>query len=246
MENIDKILKEYGLDEREAGLYLASLALGRASIAEIAKKAGIKRTTAYLTFQSLEKKGLMGSFRMSSGLRFVATQPEMLVEKTERQLEELKLILPQLKSISEKTDGPRIYYYEGKEGYFTAVEDSLKMTNETVRHMGSLAEIHRVIGRDYDLNYYVPSRVKRHIMIHGLYFQSEISGDIQKRNAIELREIRYLPEKYNYKTSILIYGDKVAIFSSKKELVTVIIESKDIAETERKKFDLIWDLLGKS
>jgi HTH-type transcriptional regulator, sugar sensing transcriptional regulator len=242
--DVDKILKEYGLDERESALYLASLSLGDASMAEIAEKAGVKRTTAYLTFGSLEKKGLMGSFKMSGGLRFVATRPEALVEKTQRQLEELKLILPQLKSIAEKVDGPRIYYYEGKGGYLTAAEDSLKTANTTIRHMGSLVEIHKVIGRDYDLNYYVPTRVRKHILLNGLYFKSDIPEEIQKRNATDLREIKYLPEKYSCKTSMLIYGDKVAIFSSKKELITVIVESKDIAEAERKKFDLIWDLLN--
>ncbi|MDP2669307.1 MAG: helix-turn-helix domain-containing protein [bacterium] len=241
--NIKKTLKEYGLDERESALYLASLGFGEAGIAEIAKIAGIKRTTAYLTFQSLEKKGLMGSFKMRSGLKFVATRPESLIEKAQRQLEELKLILPELKSISQKADGPKIYYYEGKEGYLTATEDSLKISDSTVRHMGSIAEIHKVIGKDYDMHYYVPTRVKRRIALRGLYFEQEVSEDIKKRNDAELREIRYLPKKYDYKTSMLIYGDKVAIFSSKKELFTVIIESKDIAETERNKFDLIWDIL---
>ena len=244
MENLENILKDYGLDERETALYLASLGLGQASMAELAKKAGIKRTTAYLSFQLLEKKGLMGSFKMSSGLKFVATRPEALLEKAQRQLEEIKLALPQLKSITEKAGGPRIYYYEGKEGYFTAAEDSLKTANTTIRHIGSLAEIHKVVSFDYDANHYVPTRVQRHILFKALYFKSELGENIQKRNhAAELREMKYLPEKYLEKTSTLIYGDKVAIFSSRKELITVVIESKTIVEAERKKFDLIWDLL---
>ncbi len=56
-----------------------------------------------------------------------------------------------------------------------------------------------------------------------------------------LREVKYLPENHLYNSSKLIYGNKVAIFSSKKELVTVIIESPDIVAGEIKLFETIWD-----
>jgi hypothetical protein len=58
-----------------------------------------------------------------------------------------------------------------------------------------------------------------------------------------LRKVKYLPEENIYNTSKLIYGNKVAIFSSKKELITVIIESDDIALSEKQNFDILWKLL---
>lgn len=38
----------------------------------------------------------------------------------------------------------------------------------------------------------------------------------------------------------LFYGNKMAIFSSQKELITVIIESPDIVAAEVKLFETIW------
>lgn len=247
MKAIINSLEEYGLDGREAALYMASLQLGETSMSALARRAGVKRTTAYLGFKSLEKKGLMGSFKMRSGLRFVATRPELLISNAQKKLEELQSLLPELKAFSRQSEyKPRIYYYEGKEGYLVAAEDSLKEANSTVRHVGSLAEAHKIVGLDYDVKYYIPARIKKHILFNALYFRSETEEEIKNRNhAAELREIRYLPEKYSHKTSMLIYGEKIAIFSTKKELITVIIESEQIAESERRKFDLIWDLLGK-
>jgi HTH-type transcriptional regulator, sugar sensing transcriptional regulator len=247
MANIQKILKDYGLDDKEAALYLASLELGETHMARLAKRAGLKRTSAYLIFKALEVRGLMASFKMRSGLRFVGTRPEALINKTKRQLEELESVLPELKAIIQKEGlKPKLYYYEGKEGYLVATEDSLKTTGAIVRHIGALAEIHDVIGFDYDAQHYIPTRVKQRIFFKALYFESETEDEIKNRShAAELREIRYLPEQYHYQTSTLIYGDKIAIFSTRKELITVIIESKEIAESERKKFDLIWDLVGK-
>jgi hypothetical protein len=42
----------------------------------------------------------------------------------------------------------------------------------------------------------------------------------------------------------LIYRNAVTICTSKKELIAVKIESEEIAEAEKKKFDLIWDLIA--
>ena len=80
MQDIKQTLKELGLDDGEVALYLASLKLGEAGMSELSREAELKRTSAYVVFQALEKKGLMGSFKMRSGLRFVATPPDNAIK----------------------------------------------------------------------------------------------------------------------------------------------------------------------
>jgi sugar-specific transcriptional regulator TrmB len=242
MEDIKQILNNIGLDDGETSLYLASLKLGEAGMSELAREAQIKRTSAYVVFQSLEKKGLMGSFKMRGGLKFVATPPDVLLRKTQKQAEDLKNLLPQLNSLLQKPNQkPQITYYEGKQGYLIASEDSLKIANSTIRHIGSISEIHKVIGEDWDLNYYIPTRLKKHINFKALYFKSQMPESFLKSNHAELlREVKYLPENQLYNSSKLIYGNKMAIFSSQKELITVIIESPDIVAAEIKLFETIW------
>ncbi|MEI8339824.1 MAG: helix-turn-helix domain-containing protein [bacterium] len=246
-ELLNKLI-EYGLKEREASLYLASLELGESGMSAIAKKAKIKRSTAYLTFKTLEERGLMGSFKMRFGLRFVATRPETFFTREERRLKELTFILPQLKELTiTKSYKPKIMYYEGREGYRIAIEDSLKTPGITLRHIGSLKEAHKVMGEDYDFNHYMPTRIKNKIFLKGLYFNdvTERAKEwILPENEIKhLRKIYYLPEKYNHNTSTLIYNDRVIISGGSKELIVVVIESKEIAHSEQQKFDLIWDLI---
>lgn len=247
MLDIKQTIKELGLDDAEVALYLGSLKLGEAGMSELSREAQLKRTSAYVVFQSLEKKGLMGSFKMRGRHKFVATSPEFLLKKTEKQVEDLKNLLPLLNSLAQKKDQrPQITYYEGKEGYILASEDSLRYQNSTIRHIGSISEIHKVIGEDWDLNYYIPTRLKKRIHFKALYFKSQMPESFLKSNHRELlREVKYLPEQHLYQTSKLIYGNKLAIFSSKKELITVIIESADIADSERKNFDIIWGLIAK-
>ena len=54
-------LKELGLAEKEAKVFLASLELGSSAVQEIAKKAEINRATTYVIIEKLMKKGLMSS-----------------------------------------------------------------------------------------------------------------------------------------------------------------------------------------
>ena len=244
MKEIQQSLQNIGLHEKEAGLYLASLNLGEASMSSLAKQAGLKRSTAYLTFKSLEGKGLMGSFKMRSGLKFVATRPEAMKIKMQQQLEELDSILPGLKVLAEKSgDQPKITFYEGKQGYLVALHDTLKISNKTLRQIASITELHKTITEDYDVKHYMPKRIAKRIFIKALYTQ-DISERLKNReHGKELREVKYLPAQYPIKTSTLIYDSKVVITTSKKELITVMIESEEIAAAEKAKFDLIWDIV---
>ncbi len=227
---------------------MASLELGESSMSIIAKRAKIKRPTAYLTFKTLESRGLMGSLKMHNGLRFIATKPEIFFLHEERKLKELTNLLPQFKElIISKPYQPKVFFYEGDEGYKTAVEYSLKTPNTIIRYIGSFEEVYKVVGVDYDNKYYMPRRVKNKILIRNLTFNNLLdqSKIINKEiNKEQLREMRFLPVKYNFHTATMICDDLVIIFSGSEEKIAAVIESKEIAFSEKQKFDLIWDLLG--
>jgi len=50
-------LQKLGLSDKESKVYLASLELGPAPIAAIAKQASVNRPTTYVIIESLIKKG---------------------------------------------------------------------------------------------------------------------------------------------------------------------------------------------
>lgn len=248
--DIKQVLKNYGLSDEETRLYLAGLKMGEAPLARIAKDAGIKRSSAYLIAKNLEEKGLMGNFKLPNGLRFVASPPSLLAEQAKKKLSEINEIVPELKAIQKKSQfNPKVTVYEGKEGYIAIANESLKKAGSTVRSIGSLKKIYEIVGQEYDQNYYMPERIKNNVKIKALYFEKEITNffppDVftSEKNSREMREIKFLPENYSDSTHILIYQNTVAIFTSKKELMAIKIESEEIANSEKNKFDLIWGLL---
>ena len=245
--NLKQTLKSFGLSEAEIQLYLAGLQTGEAPLSEIAKNAGIKRGSAYLTAKNLEEKGLMGNFKMKSGLKFVSSPPQVLLRQAQRNTENITKIIPELKAIQKGSeDKPTITVYEGHKGYLSVLEDSLNMYSQTIRAIGSLGQYYDVITYEYDDTYYIPTRIKNKIKLKGLYFEDKAVEKFPKeRDAKELRQVKILPNQYYQPSLTFIYRNTVVTFSTKKELIAVKIVSKDIAQSEKAKFDLIWDLLEK-
>src|SRR3989344_1025474 len=223
MQDLEDILEVIGLNPKEAGLYLAALNVGDAPMTRLAKQAGIKRSTAYQIFKGLEKRGIMGSFKMRGGMHFAAMSPELLYSLRKKELGDLAAILPQLKALeTKKGSKPKLSFFEGQEGYRLALEGSLKRPGNLIRHIGSLSESHNTLGEKYDWEYYIPTRVKQNIHINCLYF-SDIEQLLSKRDDNkELREVRYLPQKFWYKGSSLIYDNKVVMLSGAEEAMTVV------------------------
>ena len=68
-----------------------------------------------------------------------------------------------------------------------------------------------------------------------------------KANKEELRESILLPEKeFPISNEINIYQNKVAILSFGDEKIGIIIESQQIADTQRAIFNLLWKSLKKT
>ena len=57
----------------------------------------------------------------------------------------------------------------------------------------------------------------------------------------ELRKSKFIA-KLNFQTVTYIYGDKVVILSLETEVIGLIIENKNIADTQRRMFDFLWGI----
>jgi len=240
-------LQKIGLSESEAGIYLAAVSLGECGMSELAQRAGMKRTSAYVTSEALEKKGLLGTFKTKQGTRYVAKDPKYLLDELHKHTDELERVLPELKALQKSNvEKPTVTYYEGVDAYIRAVEMCLKKQHSTIFHIGSLSEGHKTLGEDYDFKYFMPERVKKHIYLKALYtpdigykFEKDTEGKL-------LREIKFLPKEYPMKTLTLIFGSTVVISTTKKTLTTLVIESDEIAEAERAKFELMWNTIKRA
>ena len=58
MNELLNSIKDLGLNDKEAKVYLALLKFGEANVSDIADEAGMKRPTVYVILDEIRKKGL--------------------------------------------------------------------------------------------------------------------------------------------------------------------------------------------
>lgn len=238
--NLVSIVKNIGLGEKEARVYLASLELGSSNVANISHRARVNRVTAYDILEKLMAKGLVNSFT-KGGVRFYdATDPAIIAADMKRRETDFREALPEFKKLRGDAIHPRIRYFEGLEGIKAIYEDTLSSKTEILNYANS-REI-RAHWPEYDKDY-VAARVKNNIYLRGIAPLDEHGKSVQSQDRSMHREILLVPAaEFSFTNEINIYDDKVAIISYKDvPLIGMIIESVEIANTQRDIFKMAWE-----
>ena len=238
-------LQTYGLDDNEIAVYLACLELGPAKVQQIADKTKIKRTTIYLIAEKLKQRGLLSDFNKPSGVQYIASPPKQLLRNLKDQERGIEEALPELEALANvEASKPQVRFYEGKAGILEIVEDTLKIPNSEVLFMSSLSDIYQFVTAAYDEKYYIPTRVEKNIYFKALVRKDIRAHQLAKNNAKEMRELKFLPDNAVFTATQFIYQNKIAYISPKTEHIGIIIESTELANLEREKFNLLWNYSG--
>lgn len=244
-----KQLLEIGFAEKEASVYLALLEAGQSTVSYIARKAGINRTTGYDILEMLSGKGLVSVIGQGNIRQYAAEDPRKIIQYSENrlrqaqtELEASKKLLPELKSIFNKTEKPKVKFYEGLNGIREVYEDTLTANKKLVGY--ACAETLLEAMPDFPEDY-IKRRVAKGIHARGVLPDTPAMRKFTNRDKEQLRESRLVPaDKLNLDIEINIYDNKVMMVSFKEEL-GIIIESQKIADAQKQIFELAWEAAGK-
>ncbi|MCD6109920.1 hypothetical protein J7J83_04145 [bacterium] len=236
---ITDILVGVGFTKKEAKVYLANLELGQSVISKIAKRAEINRVTTYDIVEKLIHKGFI-HFITKHGVKFFSpTKPDLIFQNTKKKIDSFQKSLPALRRLHGETVHPRVRYFEGLDGIKYIYEDTLSSKTD-ISNFSNSAEIRR-FWPTYDEDY-VKKRAKKKIFLRGVSPLDEAGLQVKSENKKYYRDIKLIPhKKYDFSNEINIYDDKVSIISFKEGLIGMIIESKEIADTQRIIFKMVWD-----
>ncbi len=235
---LSQTLAEFGLENKEDEVYLACLELGAAPVAKIAKKAGIKRTTAYDVLANLAKKGLVGQTQKGKKRLFYAEEPEKLKKLLVEKQKKLTEIMPILKSLYNTAGNkPKIRYYEGRSGLREVYQDTLTYRGELLAFVTE--NVINKLGAQFAQEY-IKKRTAARIKVRVIGPDTEEIIAYKKEDKKYLKETRLVPkEKFPFTIEMNIYGNKLAFMSFKEEM-GIIIESNEIAANMRLLFELAW------
>lgn len=250
-----QVLKHLNFSDKEIDVYLAALKMGKGLISQLAKKAGVKRPTAYVILEKLKEKGLVSLSEKKNKQIFVAENPDKLLKMTERQKEELqekeeeiKKSLPGLKSLVKKNTGlPLFRYYEGKEGVWNILDD---LTESGISEAWIIlpGKIFSVFGATRFTNNVVLKRRQKGIKIYAIMDKRpeslKLYDEWKEKKDTYFREYKLMPEDIELNNVVYLYANKLALIFLKEEPSGLIIESEDLFKVFKFMFDSLWKNLG--
>ncbi len=245
---LEKILQDIGFNEKESRVFLTLLQLNEALPSSISRLTQIKRPTTYLILENLEKKGLVSHIKRSGNLYFQACKPEYLIEKqrelfkkSERQLNELEKILPELNLLrSDSYNTPQMSVYRGKEGLIQIMEDTLTVKDKMLYCWSNIELNVFTLLKDYYPTY-ISKKIHKKVFLKGVFNYSNGALRFKQQSKNELREVYLISEeKFPIHNEINIYDDKISIISPTDQ-VGVIIQNSHIANTQRSIFKLAFE-----
>lgn len=233
-----------GFSEKEASVYLALLELGKGTVSEITRKAQVSRTTGYTILSTLASKEMVNISGKEPKQEYMAESPDKILKLIESQiarnhehLHKAKQLVPQLRSLHNISDRPKVVFYEGTEGLEQVYEDTLS-SSEPIRGFATVDDMHNALPH-YFPKYY-KRRAGKGIAIRGIIANTPMAMQRSNYDIEEAREIAFVPaDKYYFSPEIDIYDNKVMI-ASWREKLGIIIESAEIADAMKKMYDLAW------
>lgn len=247
MEHLIEPLRNLGLSEKEAKIYLALLQLGPSTPYQIAKKAELKRPTAYVIAEELVEKGLIVHVPGEEKKRYIARTPDSFFEEAESKLQKAKNVLPELRSFQKGTvEKPSIMYYEGAEGVRQAYDYKKKELHgkEIVGFFASPEDATPEVTKVFlEWNEY---KEKYGPKVRGLTVDTPVLSPYSKylepiKGSIQAKFMP--PDLYSAKASIEACDGQFVRICLIESAQALIIESPKFAQAMEEVFELLWKSL---
>ena len=124
-----KFIKEAGLTEGEAKVYLALLKLGSSTTGPIVNKAKVANSIIYRILDSLIEKGLVSYITKDKTKYYQAAEPQKILDfieerkgKLDESKEKIQVLLPKLAALMHEGTKSSVKIFEGFKGLQTAWE----------------------------------------------------------------------------------------------------------------------------
>jgi len=241
-KNLEEVLKELGLDEKEAKIYLSLLSLGRSSIQKTARESEIKRTTAYSVVESLIDKGLVRIELQDKKKLFAAEEPAKLETLLEEKRALISSSLPEFEALFRLTESEGLVkYYRGLNGCKQIYNDliaGIKPGEDylIVSDQAKWLEMDPKFFLDF-----TQRRAKLDIKIKLLLQNNPTGRKFQILQDKYNEKVKLLPAKTELTTNLVVTPQKALIHQMTPPIFGIVIENKSIIQMFQQMFWIIWN-----
>lgn len=238
-------LVEMGFTQGEAKVYVALLYLGSTTVGSIVKKSGVANSNVYAVLTRLLIKGMISSITKGKVKYYQAVPPLNLFDyfdkeesKIKQQREKLSLLLPQFEKIQSLVPFQKAEMFIGLKGLKTAYQQHLAGK----KHENLFFYIHNPrYAQESDLFYFSILPFYKAIRQRGITNKLSLKSPwFKKVNKIKNFMIKYVD--FPIPGNIEISGNSILLISWDKPVISVIIESSDLADNLKEYFNAVWKL----
>ncbi len=248
MESIlRRALVELGCSHREVKFYLAALALGPSPISNIASRAKLSRSTAYIIAEQLiERKLIIQDYQpykkhlSAISPRHVLRQLEAKHRRLGRSTISLKGNIAEIENFySTDSTVPIVKTYRGLSAVMAVQNDIMRSNTEVLLWTNQSAE--RSFFTDEQRQTFISQRIKQKINIRVLAVANDEGRQLIASDDTSFRKTRLLPEEVHFTPETYIYNDQIAVIDYDNDIFGVIIKNRLIAESQRAIFEHAWN-----
>lgn len=247
-DNNIEMLRNFGLNEDEAGLYHYLCKNGSSTALLISRQIHVGRTKVYRMLDKLIELGLAEQIVESRGFMFRATdfsRLKTIITEKKLQLQNAEAMLPDLieslKPDMAEDKKQRVVYLKGEDVYKQVTWNSLKAKGklfifEMVSDMSSLMD--RSFAEEVRREL-----VKRRIHVHQITNFKHLEHYTDVTELVEKYwDVKYIdPKVLNLSYEVLIYNDVVAMYNLRgKDVFCVEVHDANLAAMQKQLFAYIW------
>ena len=239
------LLKEAGLSEREAKVYLALLGLGLTTTGPIVKKSTVPNSKIYEILESLESKGLASHIIKKKTKYFQAADPNKLLVLHKEKQRDIASLIPKLKA-KQLTAKHRqsTELFEGLPAIRSMLAGLIDNARKGEAWYGfstgkssdkeEIKAFYEWWGKRKNI-----AGLKDHLLIskkHKTTFEKAHKGVIKKLSKV----LRY--SKISFPGDVAIFRDKVVLLNWDEPSTAILISSKNLAAEYKDFFLGLWKM----
>lgn len=252
-----KALKNIGLSDGEIKVYLSILKLGLISTGQIIKESKLQSSSVYHILDSIIEKGIISFEKKNNKKYYFVASPETLLEflenkkkKIDKEKKQVENILPELYTLKELTKKPKqeTLTFEGWNGVLSAFKEAYKQLNSgttiysytITKEFGGAdkKQVRWLINKIRELRETINKKNKKKIVMKIISEKgSEIGIDQTKTTHTK---VKFIDKHFSNPAVINIYGNVTIIALWLKRPLAFYIISKEVAESFRNNFELLW------